>query len=206
MADAVVVLATRNRHKVEEIVNALHVDGVRFESLADHAGAPEVVEDGDTFEANARKKAREIAAALGVPALADDSGLVVDALDGAPGVRSARFAGESADDAANRAELLKRVNGVADDARTARFVCVLVLAMPSGEEMMVEGICEGRILADERGHGGFGYDPLFVADGYTQTFAEMTRAEKAALSHRGRALRLMGGPMAKVLRERADRE
>jgi XTP/dITP diphosphohydrolase len=204
LGEAVVVLATRNRSKVVEIVDALHLEGVRFESLADHPNAPEVVEDGDTFEANARKKAREIAAATGLPALADDSGLVVDALDGAPGVRSARFAGDSADDDANRVELLKRVNGVAEEKRTARFVCVLALALPSGEEMVVEGVCEGRILTEERGSGGFGYDPLFVADGFTRTFAEMTRAEKAALSHRGRALRDISAVLGKVLRERAD--
>lgn len=192
------VLATRNRHKVDEIRAALALDGVELCTLDDFPDAPEVVEDGDTFAANARKKAREIAAATGRPALADDSGLAVSALGGAPGVRSARFAGEGADDAANRAELLRRMAGEAD--RAAAFVCVLALAFPGGgPEIYCEERCEGALLDAERGEQGFGYDPLFVPAGESRTFAEMTRDEKAGFSHRGRALRLARRPFRGAL-------
>ena len=182
-----VVLATRNGHKVQEIVEAADLPEVDFRTLDDYPAAPEVVEDRDTFEDNARKKAREIAAATGLPALADDSGLVVPALGGEPGVRSARFSGPDATDASNRRLLKERMGGVAD--RAAYFVCVLALALPAGEEFVVEGRCDGRLLAEERGQGGFGYDPLFVPEGEERTFAEMTGEEKAVLSHRGRALK-----------------
>ncbi|GJM45356.1 MAG: non-canonical purine NTP pyrophosphatase [Gemmatimonadota bacterium] len=205
MADAVVVLATRNPHKVDEIRDAFHVPGVTFTSMDEFPHVPETVEDGDTFEANARKKAREVCAATGLAALADDSGLVVDALGGEPGVRSARFAGEDADDAANRALLVQRIRDVPEEQRTARFVCVLALALPGDLEMVVAGECSGRILTEERGDGGFGYDPLFVADSTQRTFAEMSRREKAALSHRGRALVNAQDAMGRLLREWAGR-
>lgn len=186
-----VAMATRNHHKVVEIADALGVDGIELVGLDELGDVAEVVEDGATFEANAVKKAREVAAATGLPALADDSGLVVDALEGEPGVRSARFAGPAADDAANRALLRRRLADVPAKERTARFVCALALATPDGRTWTVEGRCEGTLLFTERGSGGFGYDPLFVPEGEERTFAEMTPAEKAEISHRGRALRAM---------------
>jgi XTP/dITP diphosphohydrolase len=192
-----IVLATRNAHKVAEIRDALALPGVVLETLDDHPDAPEVEEDGDTFLANARKKAHAIAAATGLPALADDSGLVVEALRGEPGVFSARFAGPGADDAANRAELRRRLAGESD--RRAAFRCVLVGARPDGREIAVEGECAGVLLEEERGEGGFGYDPLFVPEGHARTFAEMSRGEKAALSHRGRALGKVRVPLADLL-------
>jgi XTP/dITP diphosphohydrolase len=145
-------------------------------------------ETGATFEENARRKALAAARATGLPALADDSGLSVDALDGAPGVRSARFAGEAADDAANRALLRERLRGTEPAPRTAHFTCALALALPDGTADVVHGMCAGRLLESERGTGGFGYDPLFVPDGHSRTFAEMSREEKETLSHRGRAI------------------
>jgi len=191
------VLATRNAHKVTEIRDALALPGVVLETLDDHPGAPEVEEDGDTFLANARKKAHAIAAATGLPALADDSGLVVTALGGEPGVHSARFAGRDSDDAANRAELLRRMAGERD--RRAAFRCVLVGVLPDGREITVEGECAGTLLEEERGGRGFGYDPLFVPEGHARTFAEMTLGEKAALSHRGRALAEARAPLSGLL-------
>jgi XTP/dITP diphosphohydrolase len=183
-----VVLATRNTHKVSEIRAALAMPGVCFDDLDDYPDLPEVVEDGATFLDNARKKAHEIARASGRTALADDSGLVVPALGGEPGVRSARYAGESADDAANRRKLVERLRTLRMDERVAHFVCVLVLATPAGDETTAEGFCHGNLLLEERGSRGFGYDSLFVPEGFDRTFAEMTQPEKAALSHRGRAL------------------
>ncbi|MEZ5066635.1 MAG: RdgB/HAM1 family non-canonical purine NTP pyrophosphatase [bacterium] len=192
-----VVLATRNLHKVDELVEAFAWIDLAMVSLAVFRDAPEVEEDGDTFEANARKKARAIADYTGCFALADDSGLCVDALDGVPGVRSARFAGESATDADNRAELLRRLKGVTE--RGAEFVCVLVLADPNGGEFAITGRCRGAILWAERGHEGFGYDSLFLPEGEERTFAEMTRAEKARLSHRGRAIQAARAPFRAAL-------
>jgi XTP/dITP diphosphohydrolase len=184
-----VVLATRNPHKVEEIRAAVSVPGIEFRGLHEFPDAPEATEDGDTFEANAVKKALVAAAATGLPALADDSGLWVDAIGGEPGVHSARYAGEHADDGENRALLLERMLEVEEQRRSGRFVCVIAIAMPDGGVETCEGTCEGKILEEERGTEGFGYDSLFVPEGESRTFAEMTRDEKAELSHRGRALR-----------------
>jgi XTP/dITP diphosphohydrolase len=180
------VLATTNRGKIREFEDAF--GRVRLIPLSEFEGVTLPEETGDTFEANARAKAIAAARATGLPALADDSGLAVDALGGAPGVRSARFAGPGADDLANRALLTARLRGAPPWARTARFICSLVLALPDGSSDAVEGTCAGRLLDRERGNGGFGYDPLFVPDGYDRTFAEMSREEKEALSHRGRAI------------------
>jgi XTP/dITP diphosphohydrolase len=186
-----IVLATRNAHKVQEIGEALGLPGVELVGVDAFPDVPEVVEDGDTFEANAVKKAREVAAAVGTTAMADDSGLVVDALGGEPGVRSARFAGDAADDAANRKLLRERMRDVPAARRTARFVCVLALAEADGTARTWEGRCEGTLLFEDRGTGGFGYDPLFVPEGLERTFAEMSGAEKAVISHRGRAIAAM---------------
>jgi len=190
-----VILATTNAHKLREIRRML--DGTRFEviSLADLPPMPEVVEDGDTFRANADKKARTIASRLGRVAIADDSGIEVDALDGAPGVYSARFAGvhgEDADEANNRL-LLDRLEATPDPERTARFRCSLAIVRPDGEALYTDGVVEGRIARSPRGDGGFGYDPLFLIEGDAEgrTMAELSADAKNAISHRGRALRAL---------------
>lgn len=183
-----IVLATGNTGKVEEvrrILADLDVELVPMDAL----GVSEVDEPGETFEDNAVHKARVVAERTGLPALADDSGLEVDALGGAPGVRSARYAGVHGDDAANNAKLLEELAGVPPEERTARFVCVAALATPEGPHWTVRGTMEGRILTEPRGEGGFGYDPLFVMEGETRTNAELGPAEKDAASHRGAAFR-----------------
>ncbi|MCI0342474.1 MAG: RdgB/HAM1 family non-canonical purine NTP pyrophosphatase [Planctomycetales bacterium] len=179
-------LATRNAGKIAEIralLAGLPVKIVAPERL------PEVVEDADTFRGNAEKKARAAAAALGIPALADDSGLEVDALGGAPGVRSARYAGPGATDAANNGKLLDALRGVAPERRRARFRCLAVVAAPDGSLLAIgEGTAEGRILEAPRGTSGFGYDPLFLSDDLAVTFAEAGPEAKNRVSHRARAL------------------
>ncbi len=155
-------------------------------SLKDFGPIPEVVEDGRTFEDNAVKKARITARMLGFPALADDSGLVVNALDGMPGVYSARYAGEKATDQENNAKLLKSMEGVKD--RSAAFVCILAIAVPKGPALIYEGTCAGRIVEIPKGNQGFGYDPVFFYEPLNRTFAEMSSEEKNLVSHRGKAL------------------
>ncbi len=183
---AELIIATGNVHKLEEIRAILTVPGLELVGLDAVPDAPEVEEDRDTFEGNAIKKAATLAEFTGKWALADDSGLEVDALDGAPGVYSARYAGEPADYAANNAKLLSELTGVIN--RTARFRCVMALCSPEGETHTVEGRCEGYIAGGERGKSGFGYDPLFVPEDHNTTFAEMPPEVKNAISHRGRAL------------------
>ena len=184
------VFATRNQGKLVELRELL----AGFSVLSiDEVGKtiPDVIEDADTFAGNAAKKAREISAATGLPALADDSGLEVDALGGAPGVYSARYAGEPHSDAANNAKLLAALTGIAN--RTARFRAVLALADVTGslgsEVITADGTCEGTILTAPRGTGGFGYDPLFFAPELGMTFAEAGVGSKSELSHRARAMR-----------------
>ena len=180
------VLATRNPGKVSELAARLGSLDVDLVSAADLDGAPEVEEPADSLRGNAEIKARALYAHTGQPSLADDTGLEVDALGGAPGVRSARFAGDDADDEANRRKLLADLAGAPD--RTARFRTVLAYADEEGIEYF-EGVCEGLIATEEAGTGGFGYDALFrPADGDGRTFAEMTAEEKNRISHRGRAL------------------
>jgi len=181
------VSATANPDKAAEIA-AILGDTVELEPRP--AWVPDVVEDADTLEGNARLKATAVAAATSLPALADDTGLEVDALGGAPGVYSARYAGEHATYADNVARLLQALAGVAPARRTARFRAVMVVAWPDGRELVADGVCEGMIAEAPRGDGGFGYDPVFVpADGDGRTFAEMSGAEKDEVSHRGRAVR-----------------
>jgi XTP/dITP diphosphohydrolase len=182
------LLASNNAKKRAELVRILGRHGVEVLVPADLGLTLDPVEDGTTFAENARKKALAFAAVTSLPVLADDSGLAVDALHGAPGVRSARFAGEPSDDAKNRRLLLDRLAHVAAPARTARFVCALALAQ--GAEILAEatGTCEGAILTEQRGNGGFGYDPLFLDPGSGLTFAELDSSRKDALSHRGHAL------------------
>jgi XTP/dITP diphosphohydrolase len=185
----VIVLGTRNLKKREEILEILGDLPLEFRDLTHWPDAPEVVEDGDTFEANARKKASELARALGHWVLGEDSGLVVPALKGRPGVHSARYAGKQGDDAANNARLLAELTPLPDDRRAAYYVCVAALADPQGEVRAVtEGRCHGVIARDYRGAGGFGYDPLFLIPEYHRTFGELSARAKHAISHRARAL------------------
>ncbi len=181
-----ILIATRNRHKLDEIRTIFAREGVRLLSTDEVPGLPDVEEDGETFEANALKKARTLREVWGGWTLADDSGLTVDALDGAPGVHSARYAGGHGDTGANNAMLLRELKEAS--TRTAQFRCVLALCAPDGREWTEEGVCPGRIIDAPRGGEGFGYDPLFVPDGYAVTFAEMAGDEKNAISHRGVAL------------------
>jgi len=184
------LVATRNKGKIAEI-NALLVGLVdRISSSADFADVPETVEDGATFEENALKKAREAACFSGLPTLADDSGLVVDALGGRPGVFSARFAGENADDEANNTRLQEECRGIPAEQRQAAFVCVLAYVTPEGIERTFCGRVGGHILEHARGTGGFGYDPLFLVEGYDQTMAELSMEQKNCISHRAQAFRL----------------
>jgi XTP/dITP diphosphohydrolase len=185
------VLATRNAHKVDELAEILGAAGLDVELLSLPAEAPEVVEDGLTFAENALKKARSAAAATGLPSLADDSGLCVDALNGMPGVFSARWAGTAHDDAANLALVLEQTADVPDESRGAHFTCAAAVALPSGEERVVEGRVDGVLIRTPRGTGGFGYDPAFVPVGHEQTTAEMSNREKNAISHRGVAFRAL---------------
>lgn len=181
------VLATRNAHKLEEIRAVFDFQGLDVLSAFDFPDIPDVVEDADTFEGNAIKKAVEIARATGCWALADDSGLEVDALDGAPGVYSARYAGEPCSYEANNEKLLCELAG--KEGRAARFRTVIALSDPKGNANTVKGECPGQIIDELRGTNGFGYDPLFVPDGYSQTFAELDSETKNRISHRARALR-----------------
>lgn len=189
-----VIIATNNAHKVEEIETALDFEGWRFLSLKQASIASNPEETGTTFVENARIKAcAAYEASQDCAVLADDSGLIVDALDGAPGVYSSRYAGVDGDDAANNAKLLRELEGVADDNRTARFVSVLVFIDVDGKETVAEGFVEGRTGHQERGSEGFGYDPLFLPEACTdgKTMAELTQDQKNSISHRGNALRAL---------------
>jgi XTP/dITP diphosphohydrolase len=195
-----VVLATRNAAKLRELARILGAedgasqDGgeqIRLVGLDEFPGAPDVPETGATFEENALLKARAIADYAGLPAVADDSGLCVDALNGMPGVLSARWAGRHGDDQANLELVLAQVTDVPDTRLGARFVCAAALVVPGGAEWVVTGQVEGRLIRAPRGRGGFGYDPIFLPDGFGQTTAEMTAEAKDAISHRGRAFRAL---------------
>lgn len=182
------LLATRNKHKTIEIRQILQGLPFQILNLDDVGDFQEVVEDGRTFEENAVKKAMTIARASGIISMADDSGLVVDCLNGQPGVYSARFAGEEASDQDNNTKLLGLMEGIALSDRRARFVCCIAICTPEGQCHTVEGRCEGHIALEASGTGGFGYDPLFIPDGHPASFAELSSEEKNALSHRGQAL------------------
>lgn len=198
-----VVIATNNAHKVSEICSALNFEGWEFKTLAEAGLASDPEEDAGTFEGNARIKARAAraaaeAAGLSVAVLADDSGLAVDALDGAPGVYSSRYAGADGDDAANNAKLLAEMAGVPDAERAARFVCTLVFIDEDGAETVAHGTIEGAIGREERGSEGFGYDPLFMPEAFggARSLAEVSQAEKNGISHRGNALRQLREALA----------
>ena len=181
-----IVLATRNQGKIAEIKALL--PGLGIQPAASYPGCPEPDETGRNFEENALIKARAVAQYTSRAALADDSGLEVDALDGAPGVRSARYAGAGATDRDNIQRLLDALDGIPDADRTARFRCAMAVAAPDGRTWTVEGVCEGRIIRKPRGGAGFGYDPLFVPAGYKSTFGELERSVKNRISHRAMAL------------------
>jgi XTP/dITP diphosphohydrolase len=190
------VLGTRNAKKCREMADLIappwepnpRLARLTIRSVGEFPGAPEVVEDADTFAGNARKKAAEVARALGVWVLADDSGLAVDALHGAPGVLSARYAGEPSGDEANNRKLLDAVADLGDERRGAAFCCALALSDPSGTiRLEAEGSCRGRLTRELRGAGGFGYDPLFLIPEYHKTFGELSALVKHQLSHRARA-------------------
>jgi XTP/dITP diphosphohydrolase len=203
MSDApLLVLGTRNRKKGLELAQLLAPHAIDVRTLVDFPEAIDVVEDGDSFAANAAKKATQQAKRLSHWVLGEDSGIVVDALDGAPGIYSARYAGENATDEANNRRLLEELAGVSLERRTAHYVCHATLADPSGVvRAETEAQCHGRIALVERGTGGFGYDPLFEVIEYHRTFGELGPAVKACLSHRGRALRqLLPDVLALVVR------
>ena len=185
-------IASRNLHKLREI-RAICADWpVRWTTAEDHEGDwPDVEEPHDTYLDNALEKARAVSAALGMAALADDSGIEVDALGGAPGPRSARYAGVDATDEQNLRALTTAIAGVPAAGRTARYRCVAAIAWPDGREVHAEGTCEGTLIAKARGAGGFGYDPIFEPAGWHETMAELTPEQKHRISHRGRALRAL---------------
>ena len=191
------VIATGNPGKTAEIRDLLKDFPINIKNLDDFGPIPPVVEDGDTFEENAYKKASFVSKILGYPALADDSGLVVDALDGAPGVYSARYAGENATDVQRYTKLLEEMKGRAN--RKAVFECVISLAVPTGAALTYEGRCEGLIAEEPAGDGGFGYDPVFYYPPLKKTFGELSREEKSRVSHRGKALGELKVEFDKVL-------
>ena len=194
----ILVLATTNKGKLKEFKELLKDFPVEIRSLADFGPIPEVIEDGATFDDNAYKKALFTAKVLGLPAIADDSGLAVEALNGAPGVYSARYAGEKSSDAENTAKLLQDMEGVAN--RKAAFHCVISIAVPSGPALTYEGTCEGELLTAPRGEDGFGYDPIFFSPELGKTFAELSMEEKNQVSHRGRAMAEMAAEFDQVLK------
>ncbi len=191
------VIATKNQGKIIEIRDLLTRFAVKLRSLDDFGPIPEVEEDAKTFDENAYKKASFTAKILGIPALADDSGLMVESLDGVPGVFSARYAGEHATDEQRIAKLLKALKGKTN--RKAAFECVLSIAVPSGPALTYEGRCEGLIAEQPAGQNGFGYDPIFFYPPLNKTFAQMTLAEKSQVSHRGKALNELKQEFDKVL-------
>ena len=194
------VLATRNPGKREELIHLLNPHGVRVKSLADFQQVPEIVEDGDTFAANAAKKARVVSRSLGTWTIGEDSGLEVDALDGAPGLYSARYSGEDATDATNNSKLMEALRDVPDLDRTARYVCHVAVTSPDGDvKLRVECYCRGRMTDRSRGGNGFGYDPYFLIPEYHRTFGELSAIVKRHLSHRGRALRQLIPALLRLL-------
>ncbi len=205
-----VVLATRNAQKLTELQRMVAADApeVQVLGVVDVADYPEPAETERTFEGNALLKARACVAATGLPALADDSGLAVDVLNQMPGVRSARWAGPGASDQENNALLLRQLDDVPAEDRAARFVCAMAAVLPNGTEHVRLGVMSGRLVEAPVGHNGFGYDPLFMADGQTETNAELDPTAKDAISHRGQAVRAIVPVLVAELRqlERADKE
>ncbi len=197
MPDKIIVLATSNRGKISEIKELLNGFDIRVKSLLDFDPIPPVVEDGETFEENAYKKASFTAKALGLPSLADDSGLAVEALGGAPGVYSSRYAGDNASDQDRITKLLIEMRGKAD--RRAYFESVIIIAVPWGSSLIYKGRCEGLITDEPKGNYGFGYDPVFYYPPLDKTFAQMSREEKNRVSHRGKAMTKLRDEFDKVM-------
>jgi len=195
-----ILVATRNLGKLREVRDFFSDLGLEVVGMAELPDARDVVEDGSSFLENARKKARALAADFGCVALADDSGLEVDALGGLPGVRSARYAGERATDEENNRKLLQALNSLGTQDRKARFRCVMVLAAPDGREWISQGTWEGEIAKAPRGSGGFGYDPVFLLPEEGRTVAELSLEEKNSRSHRAQALRGIRGVLLEILR------
>lgn len=187
-----IIAASSNAHKIKEIQTIMSKFGMEVVSRKD-AGIPdfEIEEDGETFEENSYKKAYEIMKTCGEITVADDSGLMVDYLGGAPGVYSARFAGEECDDSKNNEKLLKLLNGLSGEDRKAKFVSVITLVYPGGETLVARGECPGRIIEAPTGENGFGYDPIFVPDGYDKSFGQLSEEEKNEISHRAKALEVL---------------
>ena len=197
-----IIAATKNAHKVKEFSEMLNIPSVELVSLKDMGFDGEIEENGSTFEENSAIKARFVCRKYGLPAIADDSGLCVDYLSGAPGIYSARYAsadGHNSDDRANVDKLLGELRGVSGADRSARFVCAITIAMPDGYEKTVTGTCEGLITNDIRGSSGFGYDPVFYYVPYAKTFGETTDEEKNAVSHRSAAVSLIKEELLKLL-------
>jgi len=189
-----IAIASRNAHKLREIGRICADWPVEWLTVETHdAPWPDVEETGDTYLDNALLKARAVADALGVPALADDSGIEVDALGGRPGPRSARFSGSDATDERNLQALMQAVAGIPKGGRSARYRCVSVIAWPEGEALHAEGVCEGALVGKRRGQRGFGYDPIFVPAGWEEAMAELSDEQKDRISHRGRAFRALYG-------------
>jgi XTP/dITP diphosphohydrolase len=194
--DNIIVLATGNKNKVQEIQTLLKGTDITIKTIKDFGPMPEPVEDGETFDDNAYKKALHYSKILGLPCLADDSGIVVNALDGQPGVYSARYAGEQASDQENCQKLLSELEGKND--RSAYFMCVLSLATPKGPALTWEGKCDGEILSEPKGESGFGYDPIFFYKDFGKTFAEVSMEQKSKVSHRGKALAEFAAEIPKI--------
>lgn len=197
-----IVLATKNQGKVKELAKMMQEFNIEVKSLGEYDHVPEIIEDGSTFMENAVKKATTISEYMGVPALADDSGLEVEALGGRPGVFSARYAGMNATDEENNTKLIHELQGVPEENRKARFCCALAFVIPGEEMIQAEGACEGEIILEPRGSKGFGYDPVFFLPELGKTMAELTPEEKNQISHRGKAYRAL----IRKLREKMGEE
>lgn len=193
------VIATKNPGKIREIRDVIGMPGLALLTFEDFEEWPELVESSDSLEGNATIKAEALRDFLGVPALADDSGLLVDHLGGRPGARSSRYAGPEGDSERNMDLLLRELEGVGEERRGGRFVCVIALALPGGETVTTRGECAGTILAERRGAGGFGYDQVFRPQGFDRSMAELSLEEKNAISHRGAALRAIRPIIEKML-------
>ncbi|WPL44434.1 XTP/dITP diphosphatase [Priestia megaterium] len=184
-----IIIATKNAGKVKDFETLFSPKGFKVKSLLDFPGIEDVEETGVTFAENATLKAEAISSALNKPVIADDSGLAIDALNGEPGVYSARYAGENKDDNANIEKVLQKLNDVPFEKRTARFHCALAIAVPGKRTEIVEGTCEGHILEEKRGENGFGYDPIFFVEKWRCSMAELTKGQKNQISHRANALK-----------------
>lgn len=199
-----IIIATKNEGKAKEFKQMLEREGYEVKTLLDFPDIGDIDETGETFEENAIIKAEAVSKKINKIVIADDSGLIVDALNGAPGVYSARYAGEDKDDEANMDKVLEQLAGVPEEKRTARFYCALAVAVPGRKTRTVSGACEGIILNEKRGQHGFGYDPIFFVKEKGKTTAEMTPEEKSEISHRGKALRKLEEKLPEILADAAE--